>query len=156
MTPLAIWLDRFPTLAVGSGLLLIFLIASEIGVAAHGRLGLKDDETGDQSHVLSTALLLGFTLSVAGARYDTRRAKVTEESNNIGKAWLRAGLVETPAGAAIEAKLANYALVTAILDGAPGQTIASIIDLNRPQNGSVLVSRQPITDLLAGMAPTMS
>jgi len=42
-------------------------------------------------------LLIAFTFSGAGSRFDARRALVTEEANAIGTAWLRLDLL--PAGA---------------------------------------------------------
>ena len=41
-------------------------------------------------------LLLGFALSMAIARWDTRRDVIVDESNAIGTLSLRAGLLEEP------------------------------------------------------------
>jgi hypothetical protein len=112
----ATWLDRASLWGIGIALALMFLLLSEIGFAAHGRFGRSGtaDDSSDETQMLATALLLlalllGFTFSMALARYDTRRAEVIKEANDIGTAWLRAGLVETPAGKALQDKLGAYA-----------------------------------------------
>jgi hypothetical protein len=108
--------DSVPLPVVGMALVVAFFVASEMGFAAHGRFGRKTGDGGanDEAQVLATALLLlalllGFTFSMALGRYDTRRQIVVQEANDIGTAWLRAGLVEAPAGKALQAKLAEYA-----------------------------------------------
>lgn len=112
------WLDGVPLPAISLGLILLFFVASELGYLAHRRFGRTgsraDKDANDESQVLSTALLLlalllGFTFSMALNRYDTRRFEIVKEANDIGTAWLRAGLVENPAGAALQEKLAAYA-----------------------------------------------
>lgn len=99
-------------------LLLVFGLAVEIGYRAHRLFGRADSaadgNASDESLVLSTALLLlalllGFTFSMALARFDARRAEVIREANDIGTAWLRAGLVAGPAGKALQDRLASYA-----------------------------------------------
>ena len=42
------------------------------------------------------ALLLGFTFSLAAARFDTRRTLVLDEANALGTTWLRAGMLPEP------------------------------------------------------------
>jgi len=42
-------------------------------------------------------LLIAFTFFGAAARFDTRRAMVIEEANNIGTAWLRLDLLPVSA-----------------------------------------------------------
>src|ERR1041384_470985 len=42
-------------------------------------------------------LLIAFTFSGAGARFDTRRAMIVEEANSIGTAWLRLDLLPAAA-----------------------------------------------------------
>ncbi|WP_310497871.1 hypothetical protein [Sandarakinorhabdus sp.] len=111
---LAAQLDALPLTAIGLLLAGSFLLASELGFWAHHRLARGGDGDQDEGQVLSTALLLlalllGFTFSMALGRFDERRALVVQESNDIGTAWLRAGLVETPAGAALQDRLAAYA-----------------------------------------------
>jgi hypothetical protein len=96
-------------------LLLLYVLASEAGFLIHKRIGRGGDGgSADESQVLSTALLLlalllGFTFSIALSRFDERRQLVVQESNDIGTAWLRAGLYETPPAAALQQRLAAYA-----------------------------------------------
>jgi len=104
-----------PLPMVAAALALIFVIAGEIGFVAHRRLGNRaDGNANDEGQVLSTALLLlalllGFTFSIALNRYDARRIEVVAEANDIGTAWLRAGLADNDAGRNLQAKLADYA-----------------------------------------------
>ena len=109
-------LDGASLWGIAAALGLMFWLASEIGFAAHRRFGRSGaaNEANDETQVLATALLLlalllGFTFSMALARHDTRRVEVIKEANDIGTAWLRAGLVESPAGKALQDKLGAYA-----------------------------------------------
>jgi hypothetical protein len=103
-----------PLSATALLLFLGFVTAAEIGFAVHRRVNARPGESNDESQVLSTALLLlalllGFTFSMALGRYDERRQLVVTEANAIGTAWLRAGLVDGPAGTALQAGLGDYA-----------------------------------------------
>ncbi len=81
-------------------MLAVLLAASEIGY----RLGLAREGTPDSLRALMSGtgaatlgllgLLLGFALSMAIARWDTRRDVIIDESNAIGTLWLRAGLLD--------------------------------------------------------------
>ncbi len=108
-------LDSLPLPLLGLLLAIGFFVLAMAGNAAHRRFGGKSDgESSEEEQVLSTshlllALLLGFTFSMALGRYDTRRELVVQESNDIGTAWLRAGLYDGPAAKALQAKLAEYA-----------------------------------------------
>ncbi len=108
--------DGISLWGIAAALGLLFWLASEAGFVAHKRFGGRGDnnEASDETQVLATALLLlalllGFTFSMALARHDARRAEVIREANDIGTAWLRAGLVETPAGKALQDRLGAYA-----------------------------------------------
>jgi hypothetical protein len=78
------------------------LAASEIGY----RLGLAREGAPDSLRTLMSGtgaamlgllgLLLGFALSMAVARWDTRRDVIVDEANAIGTLSLRAGLLEEP------------------------------------------------------------
>ena len=65
---------------------------SGIGAAMFGLLG----------------LLLGFTLSMAISRHDTRHAILVDESNAIGTLNLRAGLFEQPVQDELRTLLSDY------------------------------------------------
>jgi len=106
-------LDQVPLAAVPAVLVVIFFLASEFGYRLHRRFG-GAGSAEDESQVLSTALLvlallLGFTFSMALGRYDERRQLVVQEANDIGTAWLRAGLVPAPHGPALQQALGRYA-----------------------------------------------
>jgi hypothetical protein len=112
---LAQWLDAVPLAAVPAVLVALFYIASELGFQMHRRFG-GAGSSSDEAQVLSTALLvlallLGFTFSMALGRYDEPRQLVVQEANDIGTAWLRAGLVPAPHGAALQQALDDYAQV---------------------------------------------
>lgn len=110
------WFDALPLPLFGVALVAAFAAAAELGYFAYRRLGRGGlaSETGDEGQVLSTALLLlalllGFTFSMALGRYDERRAQVVAEANDIGTAWLRAGLAGNAAGAELQEVLRQYA-----------------------------------------------
>ena len=83
-------------------MLALLLASSEIGY----RLGLAKEGAPDSLRTLMSGtgaamlgllgLLLGFALSMAIARWDTRRDVIVDEANAIGTLWLRAGLLEAP------------------------------------------------------------
>jgi hypothetical protein len=77
--------------------------ATDLGATLGGLLGLL-------------GLLLGFTFSMAGDRFDTRKNLVVEEANAIGTAWLRTDLVPEPQRS--EARRVLRAYVDARLDAA--------------------------------------
>ncbi|WP_439544825.1 hypothetical protein [Sandarakinorhabdus sp.] len=115
ITSLAAWLDAVPLAAVPAVLVTVFFIAAEVGFRIHRRFG-GSGSAADESQVLSTALLvlallLGFTFSMALNRYDERRQLVVQEANDIGTAWLRAGLVPAPHGPVLQRALGDYAQV---------------------------------------------
>lgn len=112
---LADLLDQVPLAAVPAVLVALFFIACECGYHLHRRFG-GAGSTEDETQVLSTALLvlallLGFTFSMALGRYDERRQLVVQEANDIGTAWLRAGLVPAPQGPQLQQALSDYAQV---------------------------------------------
>ena len=54
------------------------------------------------------ALLIAFTFSGAANRFDTRRALVVEEANNIGTAWLRLDLLPATVQPPLREKFRQY------------------------------------------------
>lgn len=81
----------------------VMLLATEVGV----RLGRRrqpyvDELTRSQNSTMQSALLgllallLGFTFSMALARFDTRKQLVLEEANAIGTCYLRSQLLPQP------------------------------------------------------------
>ena len=65
-------------------------------------------------------VLLGFTLSMAIARWDVRRDVIVEESNAIGTLWLRAGLLEEPLREELRSALRDYTDTRIALGGSRG------------------------------------
>lgn len=109
-------LDAWPLWAIGAALVVGFFIAAEIGYRGFGLAHRNKDtrDPSDEVQVLSTALillalLLGFTFSMALARYDDRRNQVVQEANDIGTAWLRASLFDNDAARQLQARLKDYA-----------------------------------------------
>jgi len=78
----------------------VLVVIVEIGYRAGTRWMDAPDSLRSQVSGIGAAMLgilgvlLGFTLSMAIARWDVRRDVVVEESNAIGTLWLRAGLLE--------------------------------------------------------------
>ena len=94
---------------------LLLLMLAEVGFRAGLRLFVTKDEPrkgqigGIQGAVLGMlALLLGFTFSMAVARYENRRDLVLREANSIGTTCLRASLLPDAHKAAVEEKLRRY------------------------------------------------
>jgi len=65
-------------------------------------------------------VLLGFTLSMAIARWDARRDVITKESNAIGTLWLRAGFFEEPLREELRSVLRDYTDTRIALGGSRG------------------------------------
>jgi len=93
----------------------LFLCAIEIGFRLGRREKSKDNElTKSQINMLQAAslgllaLLLGFTFSMALARFDTRKQLVLEEANAIGTTYLRAQLLPDPARKEVSDLLRRY------------------------------------------------
>jgi hypothetical protein len=104
-----------PILVIGGAAFVVLLVASEIG----WRLGHGGDVENDSFRTLVggiagatlgiLGLLLGFTLSMAIARFDARRAVIVDEANAIGTLWLRAGLLDAPLRTELRDALREYA-----------------------------------------------
>lgn len=94
---------------------LLMLVLTEIGFRAGLKLWIAKDEArkgqigGIQGAVLGLlALLLGFTFSMAVARYENRRDLVLQEANSIGTTFLRASLLPDIRKIAVEEMLRRY------------------------------------------------
>lgn len=72
------------------------------------------------------AFMLGFTFSLSATRFDARRMVVLDESNAVGTAWLRAGLLPAPQGKNIQRMLGEYveARLEAVKSNQPQEGIA--------------------------------
>ena len=101
----------------------LLLAASELGY----RLGLTREGARDSLRALMSGtgaamlgllgLLLGFALSMAIARWDTRRDVIVNESNAIGTLSLRAGLLEDPLRGRLREALRAYSDARIALGG---------------------------------------
>jgi hypothetical protein len=76
------------------------------------------------------ALLLGFTVSMAVSRFETRKQLVLEEADAIGTSSLRVQLLPAPAGPEIQSLLRRYVDVR-VQYGTTGNNLARLEDLNR-------------------------
>jgi hypothetical protein len=137
LTPVidATLLDGWPLWAVGVGLVAIFFVVAELGYLGFGlaHRAKAGRDPSDEVQVLSTALillalLLGFTFSMALARYDDRRNAVVQEANDIGTAWLRASLFDNDAARQLQARLKDYAK-TRVARSEMGSNQGAYVDL---------------------------
>ena len=97
-------LDNFPIWAVYVGLVVMVLIAAEVGF----RIGIwmqdRSDKPGESKMTGAVvggmlglmAFLMAFTIGIVISQQGERKAMVVEEANAIGTAWLRAGFLEEP------------------------------------------------------------
>ena len=101
--------------SVAIGLFTVLPAACVIGYRLGQRARARADETG-KSHVAAweaallalTGLLIGFTFSMAQARYDARKQIVLDEANAIGTTYLRTRLLDTGPGEELRALLRRY------------------------------------------------
>ena len=101
----------------------LLLLACEIGY----RLGLAREETPDSLRTLMSGtggailgllgLLLGFSLSMAISRWDTRHNIIIQEANAIGTLSLRAGLIGDPLRNQLRDELRAYTEARIALGG---------------------------------------
>lgn len=75
------------------------------------------------------ALLLGFTMSMAVTRFESRKQLVLEEADAIGTSLLRAQLLPAPAGPEISSLLRQYMNVR-VQYGNAGSDLARLEELN--------------------------
>jgi len=111
---------------------LLFLAVLSVAVELGFRVGLRkrkqwpDAEIGGGGVVLTAmmallGLILAFTYSASASRYDARKQAVIVEANDIGTAFLRAGLVDDPGRTELRQALAQYAR-TRIVGGGRGMS----------------------------------
>jgi hypothetical protein len=105
----------WPTWLIVVGLLLVALLANELGFR-FGRM--RQDRDTELSKSVSTAmkgsifalvaLLLAFSFSATSGRYDMRQRLVLDQANAVGTAYLRAGLLAQPESGEIRDILRRY------------------------------------------------
>ena len=87
---------------IALAMLMVLAAACEIGYRTGSRKQAASDSFRSLMNGIGAAtlgllgLLLGFTLSMAIARWDARRDVIVNESNAIGTLWLRGGLRDEP------------------------------------------------------------
>ena len=93
--------------------LLVLWLAAEIGVSLRRRRPLQDSEREDFGVVEAAALtllalIIGFSFSMAIARYDLRKTYEEAEANAIGTEYVRAGLLPAADATIVRAQLRRY------------------------------------------------
>lgn len=112
MTELARFVDRPALMFI---VLLVLLVAAvAFGAIVLRRIVVLSDEERDDFNIVQTstltllALLIGFSLSMAVNRYDTRKNLEENEANAIGTEYARADLAGTPVSAQMKDALLRY------------------------------------------------
>lgn len=93
--------------------LVVLWLSAQIGAALRRRRPLKEDEREDFALVQTAtltllALIIGFSFSMAVARYDLRKNYEEAEANAIGTEYVRADLLPASNAAAVHAQLRKY------------------------------------------------
>lgn len=136
MDALLLWLDGLPIWGVGLLLFAFFWAAALIGRAMAGRYP-RDDKASDPGLIVSSslglmALLLGFTVSMAVARYDQRRTAMIEEANAIGTFLYRLDLLPAEARARTLVALDTY-VAARVQVGQEGERKAGLVQVRAEQ-----------------------
>lgn len=106
-------LINFPPLVFAFSIVVLFF-AAWIGISLRTRLGSLDDDTRKDFDVVRAAtltllgLIIAFTFSMAGNRYDQRKIYEEEEANAIGTEFLRVDLLPAADAAKVKSLLINY------------------------------------------------
>ena len=103
---------NFPVLMFFPSVLLLWLSA-QYGASLRRRRPLKEEERDDFAIVQAATLtllglIIGFSFSMAVARYDQRKNYEEAEANAIGTEYVRAGLLPAKDAAAVQAQLTKY------------------------------------------------
>ena len=93
--------------------LVVLWLAAKAGASFRRRRPLKDDEREDFGVVQAAALtllalIIGFSFSMATARYDLRKSYEEGEANAIGTEYVRAGLLPPADATRVRAQLKKY------------------------------------------------
>ena len=103
---------NFPILLFFPSVLVMWL-AAQYGASVRTRRPLLDSEREDFGIILAATLtllglIIGFSFSMAIARYDLRKNYEEAEANAIGTEYVRAGLLPAANAAAVQAQLQKY------------------------------------------------
>lgn len=126
-------LDSVPLWGVMLATFVLIMVTVEIGFRA-GQYRRKSPgaEDGSQvnsltgAHLALLAFMMGFSFNMAANHHYTRKMIILDETNAIGTAYLRAGLVDSAQGDPLRQMLADYVGVRATIND-PGVTPASVI-----------------------------
>lgn len=93
--------------------LVVLWLAAKVGASFRRRRPLKDDEREDFGVVQAAALtllalIIGFSFSMATARYDLRKNYEEGEANAIGTEYVRAGLLPAADATRVRSQLKKY------------------------------------------------
>jgi hypothetical protein len=137
-------MDFFRLSTAALAVLLIAVLAGSVAIgvlagrAVRDRPGTRHETAGVVQGALLglVGLLLAFGLSMAVGRYESRRALVVQEANDIGTTYLRAQLLAEPESSSSLALLEEYTgAAIAVADAVPdtGQYRAAVANLERLQ-----------------------
>ncbi|MFZ4717801.1 MAG: hypothetical protein ACOYMR_00150 [Ilumatobacteraceae bacterium] len=138
--------------------------ATALGVYLGQRVRSHPDGNAEPVGVVQAAmlglvgLLLAFGLSMAVGRYETRRAIVVQESNDIGTTYLRAQLLSEPERTESMDLLRTYTDATIVMaDQVPGTTAfrESVADVERLQNELWTIAGAAVAKDSVGTAPKL-
>ena len=109
-------LDNFPIWAVYVGLVVVVLIAAEVGFRVGIWVQDRSEAPGESKMTGAVvggmlglmAFMMAFTIGIVINQQGERRAMVVEEANAIGTAWLRAGFLEEADMSAVRPLLVEY------------------------------------------------
>ncbi len=102
------------------------LLLLEVGRRLRNRRSNAEGNTATENAVFGLfSLLLAFTFSGAAARYDAHRALLTEETNDIGTAYLRLDLLPPQAQPQLRHLFRDYTTSRLNLFDAPGAEISA-------------------------------
>ena len=93
--------------------LIILFVSAYYGLSLRKKHALTDADRDEVTLVLNgaltlLALIVGFTFSMAVARYDLRKADEANEANAIGTEYRRAGLLDAADAAILQRSLSKY------------------------------------------------
>ena len=102
-------------MSLAAALFLGMLLFHEVG-RHFGKVAFKRDPDGSAKGISAVegavfallGLVVAFTFSGAGSRFEARRALITEEANNIGTAYLRVDLLAASAQPALRGHFRRY------------------------------------------------
>src|SRR5271170_3792276 len=92
---------------------LLLWVAAQLGARLHNLRPLSDDQRQDFTTVQTATLtllglIIGFSFSMATARYDLRKHYEEEEANAIGTEYVRANLLPAADAPRVQAQLKRY------------------------------------------------